>query len=206
MTNYGKWDKFDVDSALEETDKADAKADYKTSERNRTKSSLDEQVSHQKKTKDAAEKASLQFAVDSLLASKKLPGLYRHYRNICRTCQSEGLCPHRAEMSEMGQLDGAVESSSSNIFVVEETALKEAEGLGSSEMRLEDGFDDSSSFSDKMMMLSNSLADIIELVQRLQKLTEVENIIPVFQLLFIICFPYLLIHYDIRWVVMKKDT
>lgn len=180
MTNYNKWDKFDVDLALEETDKADAKSDFKVSVQNKTKSSIDEQARRQRKVKDAVDKASLQAAVDSLLSANKLPGYYRYYKTACKECKSIGLCPHRRDTTD-GEAMRQNEVSCSSVDIVtdsieislgqrpEQSVVHRA----INEARVEDDFYDVTCLSDRIMALSNSLADILILVQTLHAHAEV---------------------------------
>lgn len=202
MTNYTKWDKFDVDSALEETDRNARNEDFHKSLRNKAKSSIEEQAKEQKKQKDTTEKIVLQLAVDELLKANKQPGYYRHYKEVCESCKATGLCNHRPsgnknmpplqqqlkpkdneeeqgeEYNKHENKEVVVEEEQQTYTNVVQTEVyagctRDLGRIDITEARVNDEhLYDPNSVPDRMIALSNSMADLIQLVQMLHQLSE----------------------------------
>ncbi len=197
-TNYSKWEKFDVDEELEEIERKGKVEEFQRQQVKSTNATLAAEKERQEKAqsdswkkRDDEELEYLNNAVKALLKAKKFPGFHHMYKETCKVCHSEGLCLHREGMpknpspeqvaffGEVGETKGADATSNSDEYmgknsggpnikaddpVIEGTSLR-------STIFDTTGFD-VSSWSDRMIAVSNTITEVIRLVQTLNQYAE----------------------------------
>lgn len=148
MTNYKRWDLFDVDIALDEIDSKDSKIAAKEAVSKSAKSTLARQTSLQREAQNAAEYRDIKESVNSLLQRGNLAGYYRQYKKTQYLhCKVE--------------LDPLFSAQSTLVVSPEDSV--ESEPLTHIP----------ESVTERMMIVAGQLGDVILLIQQLQKNTEV---------------------------------
>jgi hypothetical protein len=145
MTNYKRWDSFDVDAALDEVESNEDKSVLKTASLKATKTTIERQTSLHREAQNAAEFRDIKESVTSLIAMGNRAGYYRLYKKACKTAQ-----PPTLEVSSTLTSTKDVDSEDTDIPPhVPET------------------------LTEKMLAIADQLGDAVLLVQQLQKSTEV---------------------------------